>query len=89
MPPSEYPDSPERNSWRLDALDEWRKDIDGRVAVLESKVGDIVFDDKLAQELAHRLRERNRYSFTLWQKLGAGLVSLVIVAGEIKSLLGL
>lgn len=89
MPASDWRSSPERNAWRLDALDEWRKDLDGRVAVLESKVGDIVFDDKLAQELANRLKERNRYSFSLWQKLTAGLVSLVIVAGEIKSLLGL
>lgn len=89
MPAGEWRNSPERNAWRLDALDEWRKDLDGRVAVLESKVGDIVFDDKLAQELANRLKERNRYSFSLWQKLGAGLVSLVIVAGEVKSLFGL
>lgn len=73
----------------MDALDQWRGELDRRVAVLESKVGDIVFDDKLAQELANRLRERNRYSFSLWQKLAAGLVSLVIVAGELKSLLGL
>lgn len=89
MPSVDREDSPQRLTWRMDAIDQWRDMLDKRVAVLESKVGDIVFDDKLAQELANRLRERNRYSFSLWQKLAAGLVSLVIVAGEIKSLLGL
>lgn len=89
MPAGDWRNSPERNAWRLDALDEWRKDLDGRVAVLESKVGDIVFDDKLAQELAKKLDARTTHTFTLWQKLAGGLVSAVIVAGELKSLFGL
>lgn len=89
MPPVDRRSSVERNSWRLDALDEWRKETDGRVAVLESKVANIVFDDKLAQELADRLKARSQYKFTAWQKFVGGLVSLVIVAGEIKTLLGL
>lgn len=89
MPAGDRPDTPQRLTWRLDALDQWRKDVDGRVAVLESKVGDIVFDDELAQALADKLDERSTYSFALWQKIGAGLASLVIVAGELKTLLGL
>ena len=89
MPTGDRPDSPQRLTWRIDALDQWRQDLDGRVAVLESKVGNIVFDDKLAQELAKKLDERSTYSFALWQKVGAGLASLVIVAGELKTLLGL
>lgn len=89
MPASDRPDTPARLTWRLDALDTWRQNLDGRVAVLESKVGNIVFDDKLAQELADRLRARSQYQFTAWQKVLGGLVSLVVVAGEIKNLFGI
>lgn len=88
MPTGDRTDSPQLLTWRLDALDQWRKDLDGRVAVLESKVSNIVFDDKLAQELAKKLHERTTHSFTVWQKLLGGIVSLVIVAGELKTLLG-
>ena len=89
MPTGDRPDTPQRLTWRLDALDQWRKELDARVAVLESNVSNIVFDDKLAQALAKKLHERSTYSFALWQKIGAGLASLVIVAGELKTLLGL
>lgn len=89
MPESDRSDSPQRLTWRLDSLDRWRQNIEGRVAVLESQVGNIVFDDKLAKELAEKLHQRTTYSFSLWQKALAGLVSLVIVAGEVKSLFGL
>lgn len=88
MPTGDRPDSPGRLTWRIDALDQWRKDLDARIAVLESKVSNIVFDDKLAQELAKKLDQRSTYTFALWQKLGAGIVSLVLVAGELKTLLG-
>lgn len=87
MPTGDREDSPQRLTWRLDSLDAWRTEIEGRVAVLESNVGNIVFDDKLAKELADKLHKRTTYTFTLWQKSLAALVSLVIVAGELKTLL--
>lgn len=86
MPPSDRADSAQRLTWRMDALDEWRKQLDGRVAVLESKVGDIVFDDKLAQELAERLRQSKTYTFALWQKVLAAALSVALFAGAIKTL---
>lgn len=89
MPTGDREDSPQRLTWRLDALDSWRSELEGRMAVIESKVSNIVFDDRLAQALTKKLEERTTHHFTLWQKALAVLVSLVVVAGGIKTLLGL
>ena len=69
-----------RNEWRLDALDVWRKDLDGRVAVMESKVNDLRFSDAVAEALAAKLDDRRRVTFTVMEKTGAGVFALVLVA---------
>lgn len=46
----------DRNGWRLDALDEWRKDIDGRMAVMESEVATIRETRKMQEQLSLRHR---------------------------------
>ncbi len=68
-----------RIRWRLAALDDWRKEADGRVAVLESKVNDLRFTDEVAAKLAERLSARRRLELTFMQKVGAGVFALVLV----------
>lgn len=73
--------------WRIDALDKWRSEIDGRMAVLESKVNDLTFSDRVAEALATKLEQKRNIEFTIWQKVGAGFVGAVAIAGGIKGLL--
>lgn len=68
-----------RNEWRLGALDEWRKDLDGRVAILESKVNDLRFSDAVAEALSERLERKRRLELTLMQKLAGGCFALLLV----------
>lgn len=65
--------------WRIDALDKWRQEIDGRVAILESKVNDLRFADAVAQALSEKLDQRRRFELTVWQKLGGGLFAAALV----------
>lgn len=65
--------------WRIDALDKWRQEIDGRVAILESKVNDLRFADAVAQALSEKLDQRRRFELTVWQKLGGGVFGLLLV----------
>lgn len=68
-----------RIRWRLDALDEWRKEVDGRVSVVESKVNDLRFSDEVANALAKQLAASRRLELTIVQKVGAGLFALALV----------
>lgn len=68
-----------RNEWRIDALDEWRKDLDGRVAILESKVNDLRFSDAVAEALSEKLDRSRRLELTVWQKLAGGCFALLLV----------
>ncbi len=68
-----------RVDWRLDALDTWRSDADGRIAVLESKVNDLRFTDEVAAKLAERLSARRRLELTFLQKVGAGAFAVMLV----------
>lgn len=69
----------EKFRWRLDALDEWRQDIDGRVSVMESKVNDLRFSDAVADALVQRMNAKRRLELTVMQKVGAGVFALVLV----------
>lgn len=70
----------DRIGWRLDAIDNWRKESDSRVAVLESIVNDLRFTDALAQALADKLDHRHRFDLTVLQKIGAGAFAIALVA---------
>lgn len=70
----------DRHDWRLEALDQWRKETDKRVSVLESKVHDLEFTNEVADALAKRIAEdRRRLELTVVQKIGAGLFALALV----------
>lgn len=68
-----------RLRWRLDALDKWRQEIDGRVAIMESKVNDLRFSDAVAEALSAKLDQKRRLELTVWQKLGGGVFGLLLV----------
>ncbi len=68
-----------RIRWRIDALDEWRKDLDGRIAVVESQVNDLRFTDLVAEKLSEQLAHRHRLDLTIMQKIGAGVFAIVLV----------
>lgn len=65
--------------WRIDALDKWRQEIDGRIAILESKVNDLRFADAVAQALSEKLDQKRRLQLTMWQKLGGGVFGVLLV----------
>ncbi len=69
-----------RIRWRISALDGWRKEIDARVAILESRVSDLRFTDAVAEQLAAKLSAKRRLELTLMQKVGGGVFALMLVA---------
>lgn len=69
----------DRIAWRLDALDEWRKNIEGRVIVLESNVNDLRFTNEVAEALARKLDQKRELEITLRQKVGGGAFALLLV----------
>lgn len=75
--------------WRLAALDEWRKDMDGRMSVLESNVETEKQVRMLAEAVNLRKEKDVRIGFTGLQKIGALLVALIVTADSIKGLIGL
>lgn len=72
-----------RLGWRLDALDEWRKDVvDPAVAAL----GELTKADEIAEAVANKVNATNTLRLTLVQKSVALLVALTALAGGIKGL---
>lgn len=68
-----------RNSWRLDALDKWRTEIDGRLSRLEQRVGDLTKADEIAEAVAQKMRSERTLGLTFVQKVGGGLFALALV----------
>lgn len=79
----------DRATWRLDALDKWRDETEKRISILESKVSDMTLTEEVANLLSKRLAEHRREAWTIWQKLGAGIAGVVVLAESVKNLLGL
>jgi hypothetical protein len=64
----------QRNEWRLDALDQWRKDqVDPRLAILDKLLSDSELDSRLQRALL----ERKQLHLTLYQKVGVGLFAVL------------
>lgn len=76
-----------RVAWRLDALDEWRKQVEHRLGTLEDSVDVLTETDKIARAVAARVNDDRRLVLTGMQKLGATLMSLVILADAIRGLI--
>lgn len=81
MAPREVPPNLRRIEWRLDALDDWRRGVDDRLAGLEAGVRELVNADKIAAAVANAMHdqalETRNVSFTRAQKI-AGWVGLAI-----------
>ncbi len=73
-----------RLAWRIDALDEWRKDVD----LDRARLKDLVKADEIAEAVAKKVNHERTLQLTLVQKAVAFLVGAVAVAGGIKGLLG-
>lgn len=78
-----------RTDYRLEALDEWRDRVERAVTGLESAVGEMINEEKIAAEITRRLRltqtatPRRSWRETLaelsaWQKAGALIAGLVV-----------
>lgn len=83
-----------RNTWRLDALDEWRKEVERRLAVIESEVHTIEETRKLNEALARNAKsaadnitairdKQGQLRLTRMQTLGGAIVGGVALAGFI------
>ena len=79
----------DRHSWRLDALDEWRKETDKRVAILESEV----LTEKSARLLQEALARQVLYGgdlpnveALLRQNLRGGDVAIIMGSGTIYTI---
>lgn len=69
----------DRHDWRLEALDQWRREVEKRVSVLESKVHDLEFTNEVAEALAKRLDVRRKLELSLVEKIGGGAFALLLV----------
>lgn len=83
-----------RNTWRLDALDEWRKEVERRLAVIESEVHTIEETRKLNEALARNAKstadnitairdKQGQLRLTRMQTLGGTIVGAAAIAGFI------
>lgn len=70
--------------WRLRALDEWRKELDRRVSVLESEV----VTEREARRLREALSKHGQLQLTKAQQLAGLLVGAVAIADLVRSLVG-
>lgn len=81
-----------RLSWRVDALDAWRKELDTKLLRIEAQVSEIVSSERIADEVALRLATardaRRRLELTFLQKFAVVVVSLVSLAGAAKEFIG-
>ena len=74
-----------RLAWRIDALDEWRKDMEKRLGDVETLAHKIDRSDEIAREVAKRLNSRGA-SYAWWQKAGALLGGALVLADAVKGL---
>lgn len=65
-----------RCEWRLDALDEWRKETEKRIAVLESEI----ITEKQSRLLREALAQHGRLRLTKLQQLAGLAVGAAAIA---------
>ncbi len=62
--------------WRIDALDQWRKEIEQRLGLLNSKVDGLTRADEIAEAVAQKMRQEHSLNLTIVQKGAATLFAL-------------
>jgi hypothetical protein len=65
---------------RLQVLEQWRRRDEPRVAELATAA-------QVAAEVRKALTDRGRHEWTLWQKAAAAVSGIVVLAGEVASLM--
>lgn len=75
-----------KNSWRLEALDEWRTVVERRLQRLEELTEQMSRSDEIARAVAERLNDNRKVTFSLWQKLGGLIVGGLLTYGSLKGL---
>jgi hypothetical protein len=86
MPDSDVELAILRLAWRVDALDDWRSDVDRRVAGNERELARLVKADEIAEAVAEKMKHERVLGLTFVQKAAASLVGLVVLADGIKGL---
>ena len=87
MPTDDTRRSVDKNTWRLDALDEWRKDVERRLGKIESEVTTIEETRKLQEALVRAGRREHELRLTTSQKLGGLLLGAATLADLIRSVI--
>lgn len=75
-----------RNSWRLDALDKWRAQIEHRVGDLETQVSELVKSDEIADAVALRVNQDKRLHLTSKQQRWAWTFGAFTAMGSLSGL---
>lgn len=76
-----------RLAWRLDALDEWRREVSEQVAGNRRELERLVKADEIADAVADKVNETRTLHLTFVQKAAAFIVGLVAVADGIRGLI--
>lgn len=66
-----------RHGFRLDALDEWRRDASRELATLRKDVNEMAKSDEFAARMAHELGLRRAAMFSTGEKVVGGLFALI------------
>lgn len=76
-----------RLAWRLDALDQWRKDVDKWCGAMDTRVGDLTRADEIADAIAVRVHAGRTLGLTALQKAIVIGAALIAAAGGLKGLI--
>lgn len=75
-----------RLAWRLDALDQWRKETDDALHELENGLRAIVNEDEIEKAVRTAVRKERTVGLTFVQKLALTIVAGITIADGIKGL---
>lgn len=79
-----------RIGWRLDALDEWRRETESRLGGIEQQVSELVKADQIAEAIARRMEANKELHLSVAQRywaIGFGVVASLGSIGGIVALI--
>jgi hypothetical protein len=89
-PPRDLERAIDRNAWRLDALDDWRRRVDDRLFAVERQMAELVKADEIAEAVAEKMsdqqtihlsRDQRRFAFFAGGATALGTVSGIVALG--------
>lgn len=76
-----------RNGWRLDALDNWRRqEVEPALRQLRRDVGELVNQDAIEAAVTTAVRNERRTLLNVPQKILLGLFALIALVGNIVAI---